>query len=100
MKQWELRGVTVDHRGFPPTPPSPPAPTEGRRGSRLCSAAGLARLRAEARLIRRFPREYRRALAGGHAQAVQSLVREHRRQYDGFLLEALVEYDRLLGRGG
>jgi len=32
-------------------------------------------------------------------QAVQSLVRGHRRQYDGFLLEALLEYDRLFGRG-
>jgi hypothetical protein len=63
---------------------------------RLSSGAGLARLRAQARLIRRFPDEYRRALpVRGHVQAVQSLVRSHSRHYDGYLLEALIEHDRL-----
>lgn len=68
--------------------------------SRLCSGAGLARLRAEARLIRRYPHEYRRLLPlRGHVEAIQSLVRRHRRQYDGYLLEAAIEQDRLFGRG-
>lgn len=68
--------------------------------SRLCSGAGLSRLRAEARLIRRYPHEYRRLLPlKGHVGAVQSLVRAHGRQYDGFLLEAVIEHDRLFGRG-
>ena len=67
--------------------------------SRLCSGAGLARLRAEARLIRRYPREYRRVLpTEGHVGAIQRLVRTHRRQYDGYLLEALIEHDRLFRR--
>ena len=67
--------------------------------SRLCSGAGLARLRAEARLIRRYPREYRRVLPiEGHVGAIQRLVRSHRRQYDGYLLEALIEHDRLFRR--
>jgi hypothetical protein len=79
-------------------------PTEGFRRlaavvvapSRLCSGAGLARLRAEARLIRRHAREYRRLLpTRGHIEAVQHLVGSYRRQYDGLLLEALIEHDRL-----
>ena len=66
--------------------------------SRLCSGAGLARLRAEARLIRRFPHEYRRLLPmSGHVEAVRRLVRSHHRQYDGYLLEALIEHDRIFG---
>jgi len=67
--------------------------------SRLSSGAGLARLRAEARLIRRYPQEYRRVLPiEGHVGAIQRLVRGHRRQYDGYLLEALIEHDRLFRR--
>jgi len=68
--------------------------------TRLCSGAGLARLRAEARLIRRYPHEYRRLLPlGGHADAIRSLVRIHGRQYDGFLLEAVMEHERLFSGG-
>jgi len=106
MKQWELRGVTVDRGGVARAPSSIP-PSSSTRGhpavgvaSRLCSGAGLARLRAEARLIRRHPHEYRRLLpVKGHVAAVQSLVRAHPRQYNGFLLEAVIEHDRLFGRG-
>ncbi len=71
--------------------------SEAGARSRLCSGAGLARLRAEARLIRRYPTEYRRVLPiEGHVGAIQRLVRSHRRQYDGYLLEALIEHDRLV----
>ena len=53
-----------------------------------------------AKLIRRHPHEYRRLLpVKGHVAAVQSLVRAHPRQYNGFLLEAVIEHDRLFGRG-
>jgi hypothetical protein len=79
--------------GFRPLAPVAVAP------SRLCSGAGLARLRAEARLIRRYPREYRRVLPiEGHVGAIQHLVRSHRPKYDGYLLEALIEHDRLFRR--
>ena len=79
--------------GFRPSAPVAGAP------SRLCSGAGLARLRAEARLIRRYPREYRRVLPiEGHVGAIQHLVRSHPRRYNGYLLEALIEHDRLFGR--
>jgi hypothetical protein len=67
--------------------------------SRLRAGPGLTRLRAEARLIRRYPSEYRRHLpAGGHAEAVRHLVRKHNRQYDFYLLEAVLEHDRLFHR--
>ena len=79
--------------GFPPLAAVAGAP------SRLCSGAGLARLRAEARLIRRYPQEYRRVLPiEGHVGAIQRLVRSHRRQYDRYLLAALIEHDRLFRR--
>lgn len=67
--------------------------------SRLRAGPALARLRAEARLIRRYPREYRRLLpVKGHGDAVRHLVRVHSRQYDMYLLEAVLEHDRLFGR--
>jgi hypothetical protein len=49
----------------------------------------IARLEAEAALLKRFDAEYRRLSAkDGHVRAVVRLVASHKREYDALMREA------------